>query len=218
MSSRHLKRQSIPKSWPVERKSSTYIVKPRFSIKEGIPVLIILRDILKIAQNRSEAKKIIHSKQILVNQRKVKDEKNNILLFDTINILPLKSYYRLELSEKGKFYLNKIKESETDKKIAKIINKKILKGKKTQLNLSDGRNFLSDIKCNINDSVVINLKEGKIEKCIPMEEKAKIIVFAGKHIGKKGGVIKLNLKEKTAKVKISGKEINILINQLMVVE
>ncbi len=214
----HLKRQSAPTSWPIERKGTTYVVKSNFSVKDGIPVLVILRDMLKLAQNRSEVKRIIHSNQILVNERLVKDEKNNILFFDTLNIIPLKKHYRMELSEKGKFYLQEIKENEANKKIAKIINKKILKGKKTQLNLSDGRNILSDMKCNINDSVIVNLKEGKIEKCLPLKEKAKIIIFAGKHIGKSGEIEKLNLEEKTARIKISGKEINILINQLMVVE
>lgn len=194
------------------------MVKPRFSVKEGIPILILLRDMLKIAQNRSEVKRIIHLRQILVNERLVTDERNNLLFFDTLNIIPLKEYYRMELSENGKFYLNKIKESEANKKIAKIINKKMLKGKKTQLNLSDGRNFLSSMKCNINDSVEINLKEGKIEKCLPLKEKERVVIFAGKHIGKRGEIEKLNLEEKIAKIKIAGKEINILINQLMVVD
>ena len=214
----HWKRQSTPTSWPIERKGSTYVVKPRFSVKEGIPILILLRDMLKIAQNRSEVKRIIHLRQILVNERLVTDERNNLLFFDTLNIIPLKEYYRMELSENGKFYLNKIKESEANKKIAKIINKKMLKGKKIQLNLSDGRNFLSSMKCNVNDSVEINLKEGKIEKCLPLKEKERVVIFAGKHIGKRGEIEKLNLEEKTAKIKIAGKEINILINQLMVVD
>jgi len=214
----HLKRQFSPKNWPIERKGTTYVVKPGFSVREGVPLLIVLRDMLKLCQNRSETKKAIHSKQILVNEKKARDEKNPLLFLDTINILPLKKTYRLELSEKGKFYLNEVKESEADRKIAKIINKKMLKGKKVQLNLSDGRNFLSDIKCKINDSVEINLKEEKIEKCLPLREKAKVIVFAGKHIGKKGEIMKLNLEEKTVKVKTGEREINILINQLMVIE
>lgn len=214
----HWKRQSTPNSWPIERKGSTYVVKPRFSVKEGVPILIVLRDMLKIAQNRSEVKRIIHLRQVLVNERLVRDERNNLLFFDTINIIPLKEHYRLELSENGKFYLNKIKEGEANKKIAKIINKKMLKEKKIQLNLSDGRNFLSELKCNVNDSVTINLKEGKIEKCLPLKEKTKVVIFAGKHIGNTGEIEKLNPEEKIAKVKIEGKEINILINQLMVVE
>ena len=63
---------------------------------------------------------------------------------------------------------------------------------------------------------MINLKEGKIEKCLPLKEKAKAVIFAGKHIGKQGEIEKLNLEGKIAIVKINGKEINILINQLIV--
>ena len=71
---------------------------------------------------------------MLINNKAVKDEKIGITLFDTISIVPSKIYYRLELSEKGKFELKKINEDEANKKIAKIINKKILPGKKIQLN------------------------------------------------------------------------------------
>jgi small subunit ribosomal protein S4e len=214
----HLKRQGISKKWPIERKGTKYVVKPRFNTENGVPLLIVLRDMLKFAQNRKEVKKIIHLKQILVNGRVAKDERENILFFDILNMIPLKKYYRLELSENGKFYLNEIKENEANKKIAKVIGKKVLKKKKKQLNLSDGRNFLSDIKCKTNDSVVINLKDKKIEKCIPLKEGAKIFVFAGKHIGKSGETESIDEKEKTAKVKIKGKNINILIKQLIVVE
>ncbi|OGJ13068.1 hypothetical protein A3K82_03440 [Candidatus Pacearchaeota archaeon RBG_19FT_COMBO_34_9] len=214
----HLTRQEIPKKWPIERKGSTYIVRPRFDTENGIPLLIVLRNMLKLAQTRKEAKKIIHLKQILINGRNARDERENILFFDVLSIIPLKKYYRLELSEKGKFYFNEVKENEANKKIIKIINKRILKKKKVQLNLSDGRNFLSDMKCNTNDSVVVSLKERKIEKCLPLKDGAKIIVFAGKHIGKRGEIKGINEKEKTAKIKIDKKEINILIKQLMVIE
>ena len=214
----YLKRQKVPKNWPIKRKGTAYVVRPNFSINKGIPVLIILRDMLEVAQNRKEVKKAIHSKFILLNNKIVIDEKNNVLLFDVIKIIPSKKYYRMTLSDKGKFQLEEIKENETDKKIAKIINKKILKGKKVQINLSDGRNFISDIKCSTNDSVLIDLKEGKIEKCLPLKEKSKVIIFAGKHSGERGIIEKLDLEKKMAKVSEGKKTANILIKQLMVVE
>lgn len=214
----HLSRQEVPKKWPVRRKGTTYVVRPMSNLNEGVPVLIALRNMLMLAQTRKEAKSIIHSRQILINEKPVIDEKKAILLFDTLSIAMIKKNYRLELSDTGKFYFKEIKENEAGKKIAKIINKKMMKGKKTQLNLNDGRNFLSEIKCGINDSVLINLKEGKIEKCIPMKEKVKAIIFSGKHIGKTGEIESLNTEEKTAKIKTDGEEINTLIKQIMVVE
>jgi len=214
----HLKRQMAPKSWPIYRKGTKYVVRPRVDIKKGIPVLIVLRDILKIVQNRKEAKRAIHMNHVLLNNKPVNDEKNSVLLFDIITLTPLKKSYRLELSGNKKIEINEIKEKESDYKIAKIIGKKILKGKKVQLNLSDGRNFLSDIKCNINDSVLINLKEKKIEKCIPLKKNSGAFVFAGKHAGEKGTVKKTDTEKKRVELNVDGKSINVLIEHLMAIK
>lgn len=214
----HLKRQKSPKNWPIYRKGTKYIVRPRSNIGKGLPLLVILRDVLGIAQNRKEVKKALHEKKILVNNKIAKDERNNVLLLDTISILPLKKHYRLGLSDKGKFEVKEIKESEANQKISKIVNKKILKGKKIQLNLSDGRNFISDIKCSINDSAKINLKEKKIEGCLGLKEKAKVIVFAGKHTGGIGTIKKINQEKKIAELDINKKIVNTLISQFIVIE
>lgn len=214
----HLKRQRVPKRWPIPRKGTAYVVNPNFSPKRGLPILVILRDILGFAQNRKEVKKAIHSKQILLNNKFVKDDKSTVLLFDIISITPMKKQYRLELSDKGKFKIQEIKGDEANQKVSKIINKKILKGKITQLNLDDGRNFLSDLKCNVNDSVLTDLKNRKIERCLPLKEKSKAIVFIGKHAGEKGIIDKIDKKIRRVELNINGKTINILIKQLMVIE
>ena len=212
----YLKRQKAPKNWPIKRKGTTYVVTPNFDTKKGIPVLIILRDILQVAQNRKDVKKIIHAKHLLLNNKPVKDEKNNVVLFDTLSILPTKKFYCMGLSDKGKFDVKEIDAKDVGQKIAKIINKKIIKGKKIQLNLSDGTNFLSDLKCDVKDSVLINLLEKKIETIIPLKEKTKAIIFEGKHAGEIGTVHKL--KDKTAEVKIGDKNVEILIKQLMAIK
>jgi len=212
----HLKRQKVPKNWPIKRKGTTYIVRPNANISNGIPILVALRDMLKLAQNRKEVKKAIHIKNLLLNGFPVKDEKDSILLFDTLTIVPSNESYRLSLSEKGKFQIEKIKTGEETHKIAKVINKKVLKGKKIQLNLSDGRNFLSDIKCNVNDSVLIDLKKKKIEKCLPLKEKGEVLVFAGKHAGKKANINKIDQVKKMSELTFENKKINVLIKQLII--
>jgi len=214
----HLKRQKAPKNWPISRKGSVYVVRPSSNLNHGIPILIILRDILKVAQNRKEVKKALHNKQILLNENPVSEEKNTALLFDVIKILPFKKNYRVILSENGKLGVNEIKDSEANKKVAKVINKKILKKKKVQLNLSDGRNFISDIECSTNDSVLINLKDKKMEKCLPLKEKANAFVFEGKHAGKKGLINKIDQEKKIAELNVDKKQFNILIKQLIVIE
>jgi small subunit ribosomal protein S4e len=214
----HLKRQFAPKSWPIPRKGTTFVIKPNFGLSKGIPLLIVLRDMLKIVQNRKEAKKAIHFKNIFVNGREAKDEKDGILLFDVITIVPSKKNYKLSVSLKGKFELEEIKEVESNHKISKVIGKKILKGKKVQLNLSDGRNFLSDAKCKTNDSVLIDFKNNKIEKCLPLKEDSNVFVFAGKHSGAIGKIEKINKERKMATIESHQEKINILIKQFMVIE
>ena len=154
----------------------------------------------------------------MLNNKILKDEKNCALLFDTLTIIPSQKNYRLIFSDKGKFHLEEIPKPEANKKIAKIINKKVLKGKKVQLNLSDGRNILSEMRCKVNDSIIINLEKKKIEKCLPLEEKAKIIIFSGKHIGQKGIINKVISGNKAAEINLNGKIITVLIKQLMAIE
>ncbi len=213
----HLKRQKIPKNWPIPRKGTKYIVRPRFAVKQGIPLLILLRDILKIAQNRKEVKIAIHNKNILVNGNPAKDERAGIQLFDKITIVPSNTCYQLILNTHGKFDVEEVKEK-LNEKIAKIINKKILKGKKVQLNLSDGRNYLSDLKCKVNDSVIVDFKKKKILKCLPLKENSKAIIISGKHSGKKGVIKGINNELKMAEIETDDKKINVLIKQIMVVE
>ena len=215
----HLKRQEVPKSWPVYRKGTRYVVRPDANLETGIPLLVILRDMLKVVQNRKEARRAIFLKQILMNNKIPKDEKNPVLLFDTISLIPAQKNYRLDFSERGKFKLREINESEVNRKPVKVMNKKILKGKKIQLNLLDGRNFLSDIKCGINDSVLINFKEKKIEKCLPLKENSRAMVFAGKHSGKKGDIKSIDRKKKIVELEINDKEkVNVLLKQIIVIE
>lgn len=215
---RHLKRQAVPKSWPVPRKGTTFVVKPNANLEKGIPVLIAVRDLLKIAKNRKEVKKAINAKNILVNGKVPKDERNSVSLFDVLTIVPSKENYKITLKENGKFNAEKISDKDAGHKISKVIGKKVLKGKKIQLNLSDGRNVLFDKDCKINDSVLFDFSKKKIEKIIPLKEKSSVIVFAGKHAGKKGTIEKVKAERKMASIKTKENKINVLIKQFMVVE
>jgi ribosomal protein S4E len=72
------------------------------------------------------------------------------------------------------------------------------------------------LKCKVKDSVLVNLLENKIEEVIPLQEKAKAIIFEGKHTGETGVINKI--KNQTAEVKIGNKNVNILIKQLMAIK
>ena len=56
MSSSHIKRLMMPRSWPLPRKTSVWVQKPDpcgHSIENCMPMGIILRDVIGVAHNRS---------------------------------------------------------------------------------------------------------------------------------------------------------------------
>jgi len=214
----HLKRQKVPKSWPIHRKGTAYVIRPQGKIENGLPLLIVLRDMLNVVQNRKEAKKAIFNKSILINAKPAVDERAGVLLFDTLTIVPSKKNYRIEINDRGKFSVQEITEEESKKKVAKVISKKMLKGKRIQLNLGDGRNYLSDLKCETGDSVLINLKDKKIDKCLSLKEKVNAFAFAGKHSGTYGKIEKLEKEKKTVQLDAKKGKINVLTKQIMVIE
>lgn len=211
----HLKRQSVPKTWPMNKKGTKFIIK---SGKKGIPLLIVLRNILGITKTRREVKKALIKQDVLVCGKPVIDEKKQLFVRDTITLVPSKKHFRLVFSENGKFNSLEIKEDESFEKTAKVMGKKIMKKKKIQLNLYDGRNYLYEGKCNVNDSVSVDLKKNKIKKCIPLKEKSNVAVIGGKYTGRHGIVEKINEKEKIAELKSNKEKINVLLEHLMAVE
>jgi small subunit ribosomal protein S4e len=214
----HLKRQEVPKEWPIERKGTKYVVRPDSDLKKGVPILVALRDMIKVAKNKKEVKRALHLKNILVNGKAAKDEKISVLLFDVIKIIPSGKNYRMNISSSGKFMFEEIDEKDAELKVSKIIGKKILKGKKEQLNLLDGKNFISNEKCEIGDSLLINSEKKKIVKCVPLKEKSEVVVFSGKHSGKKGVIIEFKKGQKTALIEINKEKINVLIKQIIAVK
>ena len=52
----HQKRQQMPKRWPIQRKGTAFLVRSAFDIERGIPILVFVRDMLGLAQNRREVK------------------------------------------------------------------------------------------------------------------------------------------------------------------
>ncbi|MEA3329390.1 MAG: hypothetical protein U9Q06_01470, partial [Nanoarchaeota archaeon] len=159
----YIKRQNISKTWPIMRKGTKYVVMPSHAKKQGIPLLIIMRDILEFVKTRKELKKIIYEEKVLVNGKIVREENLALVLFDNLSLPLLKKNYKLTLGENKKIKLDEIKGIEAGKKISKVIGKKILKGNKTQINLLDGRNLLTDEKIKVGDSVLVKIADKKIE-------------------------------------------------------
>lgn len=199
----HMKRIAMPKSWPIARKGAKYVAVGKGKKKElAMPLLLALRDVLKIVKTKAEAKKILA--EVFIDNKKAKSLKHAVGIFDVVEIPKIKKVFRMSISERGKLFMQEIKEQEAKEKTCKVIGKKMLRGKKLQINLHDGRNYIYEKGIKVNDSVVIDLEKNKIKEILPLKKNAKIFFIAGKHQGSNG--IILDIKGNEILIKIRDKE------------
>ena len=180
---RKLKRLAAPRWWPIERKVKKYIITPRGSHKRemSIPLTVLIRDILKIAETSKEAKTVIKKGEILVDGKVRKDPHYGVGLFDVVEIPLLKKSWRA-IPKNGLTFVE-IPKKEAKVKICKIIDKKSLKGNKLQFNLHDGKNILAENSYSTNDSLLLELPGLKIIDHFKLENGFIGIVIGGKNAG-----------------------------------
>jgi small subunit ribosomal protein S4e len=183
----HMKRLAAPKKYPLLRKDKVYVVKMNagpHSYKTGIPLLLVLRDMMKHVHNLKEAKALVNAGKIHVDGVIRKDLSFPIGLMDIVSIIPTKENFRVMFDSNAKVQLLKISEHEAKIKLCKVLNKTTLRKNKIQLNLHDGRNIIVDSKeYKTGDSILIAVPSQKIEKHIAFQKGSMVYVMDGKHIG-----------------------------------
>lgn len=197
-----LKRKPAPKFWPIHRKEFVWVVKPSpgpHSLKNCLPLTIVLRDILKFAKTRKEAKTIVSQGKVYVDGKVRREDDFPVGLMDVISISDIDNHFRIVPSPKG-LILHPISKEESNFKLCRIENKKVVKNGRVQLNLHDGSNILVRIAdpkktqedtYKALDTVKINLPERQILEQVKMKENDFAIITSGKNIGKHGKIIEI---------------------------
>ncbi|MEM2115461.1 MAG: S4 domain-containing protein [Candidatus Woesearchaeota archaeon] len=210
----HLKRFAAPKTWKIKVREKVWIVRPKptgCSLRYTLPIVYIIRDILKLAKTRKEVRYMINSKQIYLNGKVIKDDKQGCSLFDVIYVQPYNRHYRI-IMHKKKLDLLEIKESESKISIAKVVKKTVLPKRHAkkenanyiQINLSNGKNFLTnDNSIKTGCGVIFNFFDNKIVSVIPLEIKSLVYIEKGSHEGEIGTVVEMD--EDECIVEIQGK-------------
>ncbi len=172
----------------MHRKEHKFSVKPRagpHSSDESLAIALIIRDYLGYSDTLWEVKKILAQRKIMVNGKIVTDYKFPVGFMDVISIEGLKKFYRVVYDIKGKLRLVEISPDESSWKLSRIENIKVMKTKKFQYNLNDGRNILLDEKIyNTGDALKIDLSTGKVIDHIPLSENNYAFITGGKNVGK----------------------------------
>ncbi len=196
-SRKHLKRFKAPKSWPIHPKENTWTVKPAagpHAIEDSLSLLVVVRDILKIADNSREAKRVINTGRVLVDGRARKDYKYPVGFMDVVQIPASGDVYRVLPDLKGRLTLHTIDNKNDSFKLCKITDKTIIKGAKTQLNLHDGRCLIvEEDSYSAGDVITLNIPDQEISDSYEFKEGTVVLITGGKHIGEIGKVNEINI-------------------------
>ncbi|MCD6481245.1 MAG: 30S ribosomal protein S4e [Thermoplasmata archaeon] len=183
----HMKRLKAPRTWRIERKVAKWTVKPSpgpHPSKQSVPLLLIVRDFIKLADRAKEAKKIITSREIYVDGKARRDYKFPCGLMDVISIPKINEHYRVLFDTRGVLRTVKIDEERAKWKLCRIEDKTMVKGGKIQLNLHDGRNILvEEDTYKTGDVLKISLPEQEILDVIPLEAGNLAMITGGSHRG-----------------------------------
>lgn len=186
MSSDHLKRLVAPRSWSIARKQNVWTTRPmpgKHSLEGAIPISTILRDYLNVCDTNREAKYILNSGAVLVDQRAVRKPKYPVGLMDVISLPAMKRHYRTMIDDHGRLQFVEIKVAESQWKLLRVENKTVVKGGKVQLNLHDGTNMISDKKVKTGDVLQVSLPDLKIKKVLEFKEGSQAFIMGGAHVG-----------------------------------
>ncbi|MEA2074184.1 MAG: 30S ribosomal protein S4e [Euryarchaeota archaeon] len=191
---KHQKRIAAPRSWKIARKTLYWAVKSKqgpHPQDRSMPLLLIVRDMLKLADNSSEAKRILNEGNVVVNGKVRKDHKFPVGVFDILSIPLVKANYMVLLDRKDKLSLVEIGKRAASKKLCRVNGKRIKKEGAIQLNLHDGRNILpgeSGTSVNTHDSLLISIPDNEIVKHFAYKEGSKVVVIGGKHSAQTGEI------------------------------
>ncbi|HID44117.1 MAG TPA: 30S ribosomal protein S4e [Archaeoglobaceae archaeon] len=181
----HRKRLSTPRTIKIPRKTKKWLVttSPGPHNKEAVPLLVIVRDFLELADTAREAKRIISAGEVLVDGVKRKDYRFPVGLFDVVTIPKINKSYRILFDEKGRYIPKEI--DDDNLKLYRITGKTIVKGGKEQLHLFDGTNILAS-GFSVKDSILMKIPEKEIVEHLKFEEGALVMITGGTHAGEMG--------------------------------
>ncbi len=182
-----LKRKPAPAFWPIHRKELPWVIKPSsgsHSLEKCLPLTLVLRDILGVAQTKRESKLILAQGKVLVDGKVRKKDDFPIGLMDVISMPDMGKYFRVMPSHKG-LILSPISKEESNIKLFRVEDKATVHNG-VQIALHDGSNLLIKVADPKNPQEVQSLKT-KVGNLA--------VITGGKNIGKQGKIVEIEKTE-----------------------
>ena len=200
-----LKRKPAPRFWPIHRKELPWIVKPSpgsHSLQKCLPLTLVLRDILGVAQTRKECKMILAQGKVQVDGKVIRKDDFPVGLMDVISMPDMNKYYRVMPSHKG-LILAPISKEESTTKLVRVEDKTTVQNG-MQIAVHDGSNILIKVADPKNprevtyetfDTLKITFPEKQVTLNLKTKEGNLAVITGGKNIGKQGKIVEIEKTE-----------------------
>jgi len=159
--------------------------------------LVFIRDLTGLAENATEARKIVKSRMIYVDGSVVTDARRPLGLMDIISIPQANEHYRMLIYPGKRLRPVKIQPDEARFKLGQVKRKMHVGGGHLQFTLSDGRNLrFRDITDEVRsyrtlDTFKISLPDQRLEAVLRFKEGVYGYIHGGSKSGLHGRVVSM---------------------------
>jgi len=190
---KHLKRLAAPKHWMLDKLSGVWAPRPSdgpHSLRECLPLVILLRNRLKYALTAAEVKFIVRGRMIKIDGKVRTDTTFPAGFMDVVSLEKTNENFRLLYDPKGRFTVQRITPAESKYKLCKVVNKYVAPGGVPFIATSDLRVIrYPDPLIAVHDSIKIDLETKKILEIVPFEVGNLVMIVGGSNIGRVGVVL-----------------------------
>jgi small subunit ribosomal protein S4e len=201
-----LKRKPAPRFWPIHRKEFQWIVRPSpgpHSLDKCLPLSLVLRDIIGVAETRKEAKTIVAQGKVYVDGKARRRDSFPVGLMDVLSMPDMNKFCRVMPSHKG-LTLTPISKEEASFKLLRVENKTTAKNGTVQIAFHDGSNMrvkaddpktTPPVSLGTFDILKISLPDKQMIDRFKTKEGNFAVIAGGKNVGKQGRIVEIEKTE-----------------------
>ncbi len=194
MASRKLKIPRKTNFWSVTPTPATH------KKQDSIPMLIVLRDYLKLGDKEREITRILNNNMVRVDGKIVKDRRFPVGFMDVLTIENMDIEYIIMYDLKGKLVAKANSPENKGLKLSKVVKKTIIGNNKIQLGFHDGKTITTDRKdIHTSDVLLVKVPELEIVDVLKLAEGDKVFITGGSHVGELASIKSIEVKQSSVK-------------------
>ncbi len=194
MASRKLKIPRKTNFWSVTPTPATH------KKQDAIPMLILLRDYLKLGDKEREITRILNNNMVRVDGKIVKDRRFPVGFMDILSIENIDNDYIIMYDSKGKLVAKINQPENKGLKLFKVVKKTIVGNNKIQLGFHDGKTITTDRKdIHTSDVLLMKVPDLEIVDVLKLAEGDKVFITGGSHVGELASIKSIEVKKSSIK-------------------